>query len=105
MSETIIGSGVTVEGTITGNDRLLVTGTVKGEIDMNSVVTIDTDGEVDGPVAALEVVVMGTVNGSVSGSRKVDIRPNANVEGDVRTARILISEGAVFRGRVEMDLG
>jgi cytoskeletal protein CcmA (bactofilin family) len=103
--ETLIGPRTRVEGTISGGDVLVVEGEVKGTVAMDAPVRVEASGRVEAEVQAPEVAIGGTVQGHVTGLGKVEILPGARMIGDVRTPRILISDGAVFRGRVDMDLG
>ncbi len=105
MSETIVGSRTRINGVVTGSDRLVVHGLVEGEVAMDGEVSVEADGRVEATLAGGTVFVRGTVNGEVTGREKVEIAPDGRMIGDVRTARILISDGAVFKGRVEMDIG
>ncbi len=105
MADTVIGAKTRIEGTVSGSDRLVVHGEVAGDINMDGTVVVEADGRVRAEVQADEVSVLGSVDGFLVGRQKVEILPDGRLVGDVRTARILISDGAVFRGRVDMDIG
>jgi len=67
--------------------------------------TVGSKTRINGTISGTDrLVVRGVVNGEVTGRDKVEIAPDGRMIGDVRTARILISDGAVFKGRVEMDV-
>lgn len=104
MADTIIGSKTRINGVISGRDRLVVAGLVEGQVAMDADVIIEAAGRVEAGVRAQGVYVHGTVNGEVAGAAKVEIATDGRMIGDVRTGRILISDGAVFKGRVEMDV-
>ncbi len=104
MAETTIGARTRIEGLVSGGDVLRVHGEVSGNIQMDGVVIIEAEGRVRAEVHADEVSVLGSVDGFLVGRKKVEIQPDGRLVGDVRTARILISDGAVFRGRVDMDV-
>ncbi|HOU54398.1 MAG TPA: polymer-forming cytoskeletal protein [Myxococcota bacterium] len=103
MSDTVIGSRTLVRGRILGEDPVVVEGRVEGTIRPDAPVRIEASGRVSREVQGTEVRVLGIVEGTVTGTRRVEILAGAQMLGDVKTPRILISEGAVFRGRVEMD--
>lgn len=105
MADTVIGAKTRVEGTVSGRDRLVVLGEVRGTVAMDGEVAVERGGKVQAEVRAADVLIAGTIAGQVIGTQKVEILPDARMIGDVRTARILISDGAVFKGRVDMDLG
>ncbi|HNZ03631.1 MAG TPA: polymer-forming cytoskeletal protein [Myxococcota bacterium] len=104
MSETTVGTKTRINGRISGTDRLCVHGLVEGEVAMEGDLVVEADGRVEATVSARAVNIRGTVNGEVTGRDKVEIAPDGRMIGDVRTGRILISDGAVFKGRVEMDV-
>lgn len=105
MADTVIGTKTRIEGTVSGTDRLVIRGEVAGNIEVDGAVVVESDGRVRADVQAEEVTVLGCVDGFLVGRRKVEILPDGRLVGDVKTARILISDGAVFRGRVDMDIG
>ena len=43
----------------------------------------------------------GSAKGDVETIDRLVLRASANLEGDVKTPRILIEEGACFKGRIE----
>ena len=51
---------------------------------------------------AREVVVLGTIHGNVEASDKIDIRKDAKLVGDIKTARIVIEDGAYFKGSIDI---
>jgi cytoskeletal protein CcmA (bactofilin family) len=53
-------------------------------------------------VKAREIVVLGTIHGNVETSDKIDIRRDAKLVGDIRTARIVIEDGAYFKGNIDI---
>ena len=105
MAETSIGNRTRIHGTISGEDRIVVQGRVEGTIDVAAAVVVGRRGTVEAEVRANEVAILGAVTGHVVGLQKVEILPEARMIGDVGTPRILISDGAVFKGRVDMDIG
>ena len=44
----------------------------------------------------------GRVVGNVQGDEKVEILPTGRLEGDVSAPRVVLAEGAFFKGKVEM---
>jgi cytoskeletal protein CcmA (bactofilin family) len=99
---TQIAPGTRIEGRITGATELLVEGEVAGEIRVEAAVMIGTDGVVQGPVTAHVVRVGGRVVGDVLATERVEVMPSGSLEGDIAAPRVVISEGAFFKGRIEM---
>ena len=99
---THIAPGSRIQGQLSGPTELLVEGEVEGEIRVDATVMIGTEGVVQGPVTAHVVRIGGRVYGNVTASDRVEVAPSGSVEGDIAAPRIIIAEGAFFKGRVEM---
>lgn len=99
---THVAPGTRIRGEISGPAELLVDGEVDGEVRVESTVVVGPGGVVRGPVAARVVRVAGKVYGTVQGSERVDVGASGTLEGDIVAPRIVIAEGAFFKGKVEM---
>ena len=44
------------------------------------------------------------MTGNIIATNKVELKSDSKVVGDIRSPRILIADGAVFRGSVDMDV-
>ena len=69
---------------------------------MEHKVTIGPNGTVHASVKAREVVALGTIQGNVEATDKIEIRKDARLVGDIRTARIIIEDGAYFKGSIDI---
>jgi cytoskeletal protein CcmA (bactofilin family) len=99
---THVAPGTRVEGVLSGATELLVEGEVVGEIRVEAPVVIGTDGVVQGPIAASTVRIGGRVTGNVEATERVEVAPSGSLEGDIAAPRVVVSEGAFFKGLVEM---
>lgn len=99
---THIAPGTRIEGRLAGSSELLIEGEVEGEIRVETTVIIGNEGVVQGPVTAQLVRVSGRVLGSIQASERIEVMPSGSVEGDMAAPRVIIAEGAFFKGRVEM---
>ena len=66
---------------------------------------VGESGRIEAEVKAKSVLVLGRVSGNVEASERVEIQASGIVEGDVRAPRLLVQEGAVMNGTVEMTAG
>jgi cytoskeletal protein CcmA (bactofilin family) len=98
-----IGRSIVIRGEVTGDEDLLVQGRVEGSIMLpqNSVI-IGAEGEVKADVAARVVTVEGRVEGNVSAEEQVILRSSSVVQGDISAPRVVLEDGARFRGGVDM---
>jgi cytoskeletal protein CcmA (bactofilin family) len=104
MAQTIIGHGLTIEGEITSEDEVMVSGTVRGRLSSEGAITIDAGAVVEADVSAGSLSVGGSIIGNVAASDRVDLLTGGRLVGDVKTARITIQDGASFKGNVDMDV-
>src|SRR4030095_13152607 len=63
---------------------------------------VGAEGKVQGDIVARSVRIGGRVVGNVQGHEKVEILPTGRLEGDVAAPRVVLAEGAFFKGKVEM---
>jgi cytoskeletal protein CcmA (bactofilin family) len=98
-----IGKSVKIKGQIFSREDLYLDGEIEGTVEVpENRVTIGPHGRLQASVKAREVVVLGTVNGNVEASEKIDIRKEARLVGDIKTGRIVIEDGAYFKGSIDI---
>lgn len=101
-----IGKSVVVKGELSGSEDLYLDGEVEGSIELRShSLTIGPNGRVRANVFAKDVVVHGKVDGNVRGSDRVELRKTAVLNGDITTQRIVIEDGAYFKGSIDIQKG
>jgi len=98
-----IGKAVKVNGQITSQEDLYVDGDVEGTVELvQHKLTIGPNGKVHAAIKAREVVALGSIQGNVEASDKIEIRKDARLVGDIKTARIIIEDGAYFKGSIDI---
>ncbi len=103
-AQTVIGSSFVVDGEIVGDESLVVRGTVKGKIALQSSLLVEGSGVVEADVDTASVEVAGRVTGTIVARDRVELKPESKVVGDIRSPRIHIADGAHFKGSVDMDV-
>jgi cytoskeletal protein CcmA (bactofilin family) len=99
----VLGRSVLVKGQILSREDLTIDGEVEGTIEMQEHrLTIGPNGKVRASVKAREIIVLGTLHGNVETGDRIDIRKEAKLVGDIKTARIVIEDGAYFKGNVDI---
>lgn len=104
MADTIIASGIIIEGEIIADDDIAIQGIVRGKIESKETVTIEPGANVEADIRGSEVAVGGQLTGNVQASDRVVVATGARMVGDVKSARFTIQEGAQFKGHVDMDV-
>jgi len=99
-----LGSSLHVKGEITGNEDLQIDGSVEGLIQLDErKLTVGATSKVIADVIAREVVVYGNVKGNLRAKDRIEIKKDGSVVGDLTTSRIMIEDGAYFKGSIEID--
>ena len=98
-----IGKSIVFKGDLSGDEDLQIDGNVEGGIQLaNHELTIGESGRVQAALFAKSIVVIGQVTGNVTASERVEIQATGVVEGDIHTPRLIITEGAIVNGAIEM---
>ena len=99
-----LGSSLHVKGEISGNEDLLIDGSVEGLVQLDErKLTVGATAKVTADIIAREVVVYGTVKGNLRAKDRIEIKKDGSVIGDLTTSRISIEDGAYFKGSIEID--
>lgn len=98
-----IGKAVKIVGQIYSKEDLYVDGDIEGTVEaMENKLTIGPHGNAKAGIKAREVVLQGSLQGNVEATEKMEIKKDARLVGDVRTARIMIEDGAYFKGSIDI---
>jgi cytoskeletal protein CcmA (bactofilin family) len=98
-----IGRSITIRGDVTGDEDLLIQGRVDGSVSLREhAITVGPDGVVKASIVGRVVSIEGRVEGNVSADEQIVLRASATVQGDISAPRVVLEDGAKFRGGVEM---
>jgi len=98
-----IGQSLFIKGEVSGSEDLTVEGRVEGRIDLKDHnLTIGPNGRVHAEIHAKNISIVGEVTGNVAADEKVEVSDTGRLVGDIRAPRISISDGAQFKGSVDM---
>jgi cytoskeletal protein CcmA (bactofilin family) len=100
---TIVGKGSSLEGTLKVENSIRVDGRIKGHVTTTDSLVIGKEGEIEGEIIAKNAIIGGRVRGKISATGKVVLEAKAFFQGEMKTARIVIDDGAVFDGRCSMQ--
>ena len=100
----ILGPSITIKGTLSGEEDLLIEGHVEGEVSFKKhAVTIGKKGRVDADMYCKSIIVEGEVNGNLYGDDLVVVRSSARVKGNAVAPRVSLEDGAQFQGAIDMQ--
>jgi cytoskeletal protein CcmA (bactofilin family) len=99
---TTIGPDIQVSGRVEGEEDLRIEGRIDGAISLTETVFVEASGVVVAQVEARDVVVSGIVIGDVTATNSVTLNSGAKLVGNIAAPRLIIADGAAFRGEVTM---
>lgn len=100
----IIGPSITIKGEVSGDEDLLIQGNVEGSVDLElHAVTVGREGRVKADITGRIVTVEGAVDGNLKAQEQIILRSSAKVRGDITAPRVVLEDGASFRGLVDME--
>ncbi len=99
---TVIGPSILINGRLSGDEDLTVRGRVEGELALTRTLIVEPSGVVKANVSVKNAVVSGVVVGNIAATESVELTRDGRMVGDIRSPRVIIVDGASFRGRVDM---
>ncbi|MEO7144389.1 MAG: polymer-forming cytoskeletal protein [Bryobacteraceae bacterium] len=98
----VIGKTMMIKGEIHSQEDLTIDGEMEGKLEVQSKLTVGPNGKINANVKAKEVIVHGSVHGNVEATDKIAIKAGASIVGDIKTAGIVIDDGAYFKGGIDI---
>jgi cytoskeletal protein CcmA (bactofilin family) len=103
IGTTTIGPTVIIRGRLKVDENLNVKGRIDAEISSSKALIIEDSGIVKADVRVQSAKISGVLVGNITAEEKIEIAPTGRVVGDLRAPRIVISDGAAFRGKIAMQ--
>ena len=101
--KTIIGEQITIDGTIHGKEDLLIEGSVKGRIEVETHhLTVGSRGQVEAEIQASNVTISGRLVGNINAAGKVEITKEADFNGEIKAKSISVEDGAYLKAVIEL---
>ena len=99
-----IGPTIFIKGQLSGDEDVVIAGQFEGAIDLpNQSLSVVEGGQVRADVKAHMVVIQGEVTGDVEGVEKVTIVRTGRMQGNIKSPRVILDDGALFKGNIDMD--
>lgn len=100
----VIGQGIVINGRLTGDEDLIVEGRIEGTVTLNNHLIVERTGSLVADIQVVELTVRGAITGNINASEVVSILTDATVIGDITAPRVIIEDGARFKGNIEMEV-
>jgi cytoskeletal protein CcmA (bactofilin family) len=102
-STTVFGKSMKIIGEVTSDEELYLDGDLDGKLNLRNRLTVGPNSKVNANIKATEIIVFGTIRGNVESESRVSLRTGASIVGDIKTAGIVIEDGAYFKGGIDIS--
>jgi cytoskeletal protein CcmA (bactofilin family) len=98
-----LGKEVKIEGKIYSAQDLHIDGEVAGTIELpDHRLTVGLSASIKAEIRAREIIILGSVQGNAHARDKFEIHKGATFIGDVKTARMIVEDGAYIKGSIDI---
>ena len=99
-----IGRTVTIEGSLTAKEDILLEGRFNGEVRLpENALVVGPTGDIHADIRAQIVTIHGKADGDIKASDQVEISASGSMRGDILSPRVILHDGAKFKGRIDME--
>jgi cytoskeletal protein CcmA (bactofilin family) len=100
-----IGPSISIRGDVTGSEDLLIQGQIDGSVTLDDhSVGVGSEGRVNANITGRVITIEGRVEGDLTAQEQIILRGSAHVKGDIKAPRVVLEDGATFRGLVDMGM-
>ena len=100
----VVGASIRLNGELSGGEDLLVEGRIEGSVELaQNALTVGAKGRIAGSAHARAIHVEGEVEGNLTADEVLVLRKSARVRGDLASPRVVIEDGARFKGSIDME--
>lgn len=104
-SQATIGPSIVIKGEVSGNEDLLIHGQLDGSVKLGqNSITVGDGGRVKADITGRVITIEGNVEGNLEAKEQIILRGTATVQGDIKAPRVVLEDGASFRGLVDMGV-
>lgn len=100
--DTVLGPSSNIEGKISAGGTVRIDGKYIGDVFSEADVIIGENGNINGNIHAENISISGTVNGNIFSKGLLEILSTGRLDGDIEVKKIIISDGAIFKGKCNM---
>jgi len=101
-NETIIASGVKVEGDFTSPGNVRIEGIVIGSVRADGDLVVTETASIEADVTATNAVVAGEIKGNLSAAEKLELLGTAKINGNISCRMLTVEGGATISGNCQV---
>ncbi|MEN8221918.1 MAG: polymer-forming cytoskeletal protein [Acidobacteriota bacterium] len=102
-TESYLGSTLKIKGNISSEEPVILEGKLTGNISSQQSITIGKSGTSSGRLEADYINIVGKAKGTIVTGKKLKIFSNAKFDGDITSTKVIIEEGGIFNGNMNMS--
>ncbi len=91
-----------ISGEMTSDEDVIIEGKFSGRLTCAARITVGRTGQVEAELFGTIIQISGKVKGNLTARQKIEIIASGFLEGNIRTPKVIVAEGAIFKGNVEM---
>jgi cytoskeletal protein CcmA (bactofilin family) len=100
----VLGKGTRIKGKVRGAEDLVLRGQIEGTVTLpENHLTLEDTALLNGDATVDNLTVRGEHAGNTSATGKVVLDPTARVLGDLKVQRLVMADGAKFKGSIDMQ--
>jgi len=103
VTTTAIGPSIVIKGKLKSDEDLVVKGRIEAEISSTKALYVENSGVVKANVRVKSARISGVLVGNITAEERVEIAADGRMVGDIMAPKIIINDGAAFRGRIDMQ--
>lgn len=98
----VVSSGSVWNGNLKVEGSVRVDGRLTGEVEARDAVVVIAGAQVDAAIRASVVVIAGKFQGEIDCRERLEVMPTGQIKGSLKTKLLVVHEGAVIDGPIEM---
>jgi cytoskeletal protein CcmA (bactofilin family) len=99
-----IGASLVIKGDLISSEDITIAGRVEGDVTVRQhSLIIASQATIRGNITARDVAVHGEVVGTITSDGRIEVAPTGSVDGEIKAKRMVVTEGAALRGRVQVS--
>jgi len=99
---TILGPDANFKGELSFEKGMRLMGRFEGKVNTPGRLHIAKEAKMSADVEAGAIIVEGEVQGNLSANDRIELKQSARYEGDLRASKLVVDEGAIFSGHVNV---
>lgn len=102
---TVLGPDVIIKGEMSFEKAVRLQGRLEGNVKTPGKLHVDREAKLAADVRAGSIAVEGEVRGNLTATDRIELKATADYEGDLQASKLIVEEGAVFKGHVSVGPG